>query len=301
MNATLPIRCVAFGESRVAYSYLGIYALATLPGMRSWACVTVALRPIAIPRSELAIRLSIHFVRRGRWGVPDRSLVWMVAVRSTRRVFPRWLGIQLCNALTEVSSHPRGLQDGAFAGTARSRGGAKCRVLHLHTVFSRCSEVILRKTSAPGVAGSRDRPAWSLRRVKACRMSERRRAVEADRFVPGQPDMWASSSSRRSSSPDTSRLTWSAEQNIDLFLQSQAHLDMRVGVFNTLVCWAALVRGALRTDRPRGLLLSSAHETVPTMLFGGVFLAEGARWNAKLGRGLSQTSSSLLYFLTALH
>jgi nitric oxide reductase NorE protein len=64
--------------------------------------------------------------------------------------------------------------------------------------------------------------------------------VEADRFVPRQPDMWAFVLFEA--------LVFTGyflvyvvrrSQNLDLFLSSQAHLDLRVGVFHTLVLLAS--------------------------------------------------------------
>src|SRR5262245_66289823 len=67
-----------------------------------------------------------------------------------------------------------------------------------------------------------------------------RETVEHDRFVPGQPDMWAFVLFEA--------LVFTAyftvyvvcrTRSLDLFLQSQAHLDLRVGVFHTLVLLAS--------------------------------------------------------------
>jgi len=131
--------------------------------------------------------------------------------------------------------------------------------------------------------------------------------VETGRFVPGQPDMWffvlfeallftgyfTVYVIRRTQSPD-------------LFLQSQAHLDLRIGVFNTLAllvsswsvarCVQAAREGSFRAARTNAYL---------TMLFGSVFLVSKVReWVAEIEKGFTFTTDeffSFYYFLTAIH
>jgi len=139
-------------------------------------------------------------------------------------------------------------------------------------------------------------------------MSEASRArVEVDRFVPGQPDMWAFVlfealvftgyflvyMVRRS-------------QNLDLFLQSQAHLDLRVGVFHTLVLLASSWSLARCVQNSReGSHRAALTNAFLTMLFGGVFLVSKVlEWTAKIDAGFGFTTDeffSFYYFLTALH
>ena len=130
------------------------------------------------------------------------------------------------------------------------------------------------------------------------------------RFVPGQPDMWAfvlfealvftayfivyaTSSSPPARSPD-------------LFLQSQAHLDLRVGVFHTLVLLASSWSVARCVQAAReGSFRAALTNAFLTMLFGFVFLVSKVlEWAAKIEEGFGFTTNeffSFYYFLTAIH
>ena len=127
------------------------------------------------------------------------------------------------------------------------------------------------------------------------------------RYVPGQPDMWVFVLFealvftgyfivyivRRTQSPE-------------LFLQSQAHLDLRVGVFNTLVLLASSwsVARCVQAARERSFRTASTNAFL-TMLFGFVFLVSKVlEWATKLGEGFGFTTDeffSFYYFLTAIH
>jgi hypothetical protein len=112
MNATLAYTMRRMSVSRAfAYSYLVIYALATLPGMliMGVACTVGAMRPDRDP-ALLSWLYDFAFLSfEGTMGVfLVGSLVWMAAVLLDRnRVFPKWFGyLNLCNALTEVVVAP---------------------------------------------------------------------------------------------------------------------------------------------------------------------------------------------------
>src|SRR5215470_9121802 len=125
--------------------------------------------------------------------------------------------------------------------------------------------------------------------------------------VPGQPDMWAFVLFEafvftsyfivyivfRTRSPG-------------LFLQSQAHLDLRVGVFNTLVLLASSwsVARCVQAARERSFRAALTNAFL-TMLFGFVFLVSKVlEWAAEIGRGFTFTTdafSSFYYFLTGIH
>ena len=127
------------------------------------------------------------------------------------------------------------------------------------------------------------------------------------RAVPGQPDMWvfvlfealvftayfAVYVVSRSRSPD-------------LFLQSQAHLNLGVGVFNTLVLlassWSVARSVQAARERSFGAALANAFLT---LLFGFVFLVSKVlEWTAEIGQGFTFTTDeffSFYYFLTAIH
>ena len=134
-----------------------------------------------------------------------------------------------------------------------------------------------------------------------------RERVEADRFVPGQPDMWAFVLFEA--------LVFTAyfivyvicrTRSLDLFLQSQAQLDLRVGVFNTLVLLASSwsVARCVQAARERSFRAALTNAFL-TMFFGFVFLVSKVlEWAAKLEQGFGFTTDeffSFYYFLTAIH
>ena len=134
-----------------------------------------------------------------------------------------------------------------------------------------------------------------------------RERVEADRFVPGQPDMWAFVLFEA--------LVFTGyflvyvvrrSQDLDLFLQSQAHLDLRVGVFHTLVLLASSwsVARCVQSSR-EGSYRAALTNAFLTLLFGAVFLVSKVlEWTAKIHEGFGFTTDeffSFYYFLTALH
>ena len=127
------------------------------------------------------------------------------------------------------------------------------------------------------------------------------------RFVPGQPDMWAFVLFeafvftayfivyvvRRTQSPE-------------LFLESQAHLELRVGVFNTLVLLASSwsVARCVQAARERSFRAATTNAFL-TLLFGFVFLVSKVlEWATKLEEGFGFTTNeffSFYYFLTGIH
>ena len=127
------------------------------------------------------------------------------------------------------------------------------------------------------------------------------------RFVPGQPDMWVFVLFealvftayftvyviRRTRSPG-------------LFLQSQAHLNLRVGAFNTLVLLASSwsVARCVQAARER-LFRAALTNAFLTILFGFVFLVSKIlECAAEIGQGFTLTTDeffSFYYFLTAIH
>jgi hypothetical protein len=122
MNATLAYTMRRMSVSRAfAYSYLVIYALATLPGMflMGIACTVGAMRPDRDPELMSWLYDFAFLSFEGTMGVfLIGSLVWMVAILLDRnRVFPKWFGyLNLCNALTEVVVAPAWIfKSGAFA------------------------------------------------------------------------------------------------------------------------------------------------------------------------------------------
>jgi hypothetical protein len=122
MNATLAYSMRRMSVSRAfAYSYLVIYALATLPGMliMGIACTVGAMRPDRDPQLMSWLYDFAFLSFEGTMGVfLIGSLVWMVAVLLDKNgVFPKWFGyLNLCNALTEVVVAPAWIfKSGVFA------------------------------------------------------------------------------------------------------------------------------------------------------------------------------------------
>jgi nitric oxide reductase NorE protein len=131
--------------------------------------------------------------------------------------------------------------------------------------------------------------------------------AEPARFVPGQPDMWAFVLFE--AFLFTAYFTvyvFSRAQSPDLFLRSQAHLDLRVGVFNTLVLLASSwsVARCVQAAREGSYRVATANAFL-TLSFGLVFLVSKVReWTVEIGQGFTFTSdefSSFYYFLTGLH
>jgi nitric oxide reductase NorE protein len=125
--------------------------------------------------------------------------------------------------------------------------------------------------------------------------------------VPGQPDMWAFVLFEAFVfTAYFSVYIFSRVRSHDLFLASQAHLDLRVGVFNTLVLLTSSLFVARCVQAARaGSYRAATTNAFLTMLFGFVFLVSKVReWAVEIGRGFTFTAnefSSFYYFLTAIH
>ena len=131
--------------------------------------------------------------------------------------------------------------------------------------------------------------------------------AEAARFVPGQPDMWAFVLFEGLVfSAYFTVYVFSRARNPQLFLESQAHLDLRVGVFNTLVLLASSwsVARCVQAARAGGYPAATRNAFL-TMLFGFVFLVSKLReWVVAIGHGFTFTAdefSSYYFFLTGIH
>jgi len=133
-----------------------------------------------------------------------------------------------------------------------------------------------------------------------------RRAGRAE-FIPGQPDMWAF-------------VLFEAfvftmyfvvymfyrTQSPELYLESQAQLDLRIGVFNTLVLLLSSWSMARCVQASReGAFRSASTNVFLTMLFGFVFLVSKVfEWVAEIEKGFTFSTNeffSFYYFLTAIH
>lgn len=127
------------------------------------------------------------------------------------------------------------------------------------------------------------------------------------RFVPGQPDMWAFVLF------ETLVFTsyWvvyliSRTRNLELYLHSQADLDLRIGVFNTIVLllssWS--VARCVQASRA-GAFRSALVNVFFTIFFGFVFLVSKVfEWVREIRMGNTFTSNEFFqhyYFLTGIH
>jgi nitric oxide reductase NorE protein len=126
-------------------------------------------------------------------------------------------------------------------------------------------------------------------------------------FVPGQPDMWLFVLFE--AFLFTAYFTvyvFSRAQSAAEFLASQAHLDLRVGVFNTLVLLASSWSVARCVQAAReGSFRTALTNLALTALFGSVFLVSKLlEWVAEVARGFTFTADgffSFYYFLTGIH
>lgn len=126
-------------------------------------------------------------------------------------------------------------------------------------------------------------------------------------FVPGQPDMWVFVLFE--ALVFTAYFTVyvvSRTHSPDSFLESQAHLNPRVGVFNTLVLLASSWSVARCVHAARECSFRTAlANALLTMLFGFVFLVSKVlEWAAGIAQGFTFTTDeffSFYYFLTAIH
>jgi nitric oxide reductase NorE protein len=133
------------------------------------------------------------------------------------------------------------------------------------------------------------------------------RAAEPARFVPGQPDMWAFVLFE--GLVFTVYFTVyvvSRTRNIDLFLESQTHLYLRVGVFNTLVLLASSwsMARCVQAARERSYRAALTNAFL-TLAFGfGFLVSKVLEWTSEIAHGYSFTTDeffSFYYFLTGIH
>ena len=127
------------------------------------------------------------------------------------------------------------------------------------------------------------------------------------KFVPGQPDMWMFVLF------ETLLFTGyfsvylvSRTQNRELYLQSQADLDLHIGVFNTIALllssWA--IARCVQAARA-GAYPSAIRNAYLTIFFGLVFLVSKIlEWIKKIRMGNTFTSNEFFqhyFFLTSIH
>jgi len=127
------------------------------------------------------------------------------------------------------------------------------------------------------------------------------------RFVPGQPDMWVFVLFEMLLFTGYfSVYLVSRTQNQDLYLQSQAHLDLRIGVLNTIALllssWA--IARCVQASR-EGAYRSALTNAFVTISFGFVFLiSKVLEWIKEIQMGNAFTSDDFFqhyFFLTSIH
>jgi nitric oxide reductase NorE protein len=134
--------------------------------------------------------------------------------------------------------------------------------------------------------------------------------VENDKrakFVPGQPDMWAFVLF------ETLVFTgyfgfylFYRARNPELFLHSQAHLDLRIGVLNTLVLLLSSWSVARCVQSARaGAYRAALRDVYITAAFAAVFLfSKVFEWARLVGMGNGLDSNDFFtyyFFLTGIH
>lgn len=127
------------------------------------------------------------------------------------------------------------------------------------------------------------------------------------RTVPGQPDMWmfVLFESLLFTAYFSVYLV-SRTQNPQLFLQSQSHLDLRIGVVNTIALllssWA--IARCVQASR-EGNYRSALTNVFLTISFGVIFLAgKIIEWVTQIRMGNTFTSDEFFqhyFFLTSIH
>ena len=134
-----------------------------------------------------------------------------------------------------------------------------------------------------------------------------RDANKPAKFVPGQPDMWAFVFFETLVfAAYFSFYLYYRTQSPELFLHSQAQLDLRTGVFNTLVLLLSSWSVARCVQSARaGAYRPALKDTFLTAFFGLAFLVskvfEWAR-QIRVGNGFASNDFfTYYYFLTGIH
>jgi len=130
---------------------------------------------------------------------------------------------------------------------------------------------------------------------------------KSEAYVPGQPDMWAFVLFESFLFTGYFLVYMVCRtQSPELFLRSQAELDLRIGTFNTLVLLTSSWTMARCVKAAReGSFPSASTNAFLTMLFGFVFLvSKVSEWAQEIRKGFGFSSNeffSFYYFLTAIH
>jgi nitric oxide reductase NorE protein len=127
------------------------------------------------------------------------------------------------------------------------------------------------------------------------------------KFVPGQPDMWAFVlfETLVFTSYFVVYLIFRT-QSPELYLKSQAQLDLRIGIFNTIVLLASSWAVARCVQAARdGAYRSALRNAFLTVSFGVVFLVSKVlEWVKQIRMGNGFTTNEFFqhyFFLTSIH
>ena len=134
-----------------------------------------------------------------------------------------------------------------------------------------------------------------------------RNTAGVSQYIPGQPDMWLFVIFE--AFVFTAYFTVYVVNRVldhQAFLQSQAQLDLRLGVLNTLILLTSSWSVARCVHAAReGAYPAALRNAFLTLLFGLVFLVSKVfEWTAKIQQGITFTTDyffSYYYFLTAMH
>ena len=130
---------------------------------------------------------------------------------------------------------------------------------------------------------------------------------EGGRFVPGQPDMWVfvfieSFLFTAYFAVYVLCRAWQPE----LYLESQSHLDLRLGTFNTIILLTSSWSMARCVHAARdGAYDAALRNAYLTAVFGVAFLfSKVLEWSVEIEKGFTYDTNqffSFYYFLTSLH
>jgi nitric oxide reductase NorE protein len=132
-------------------------------------------------------------------------------------------------------------------------------------------------------------------------------APDSIRIVPGQPDMWALVLFEALLFTSYFGVYLVCRtQNPDLYLHSQAQLDPRLGVFNTLVLLTSSWSMARCVQAAReGSFRAASKNVFLTLFFGVVFVGSKVfEWSREIQKGFGFSTDeffSFYYFLTGIH
>ena len=133
------------------------------------------------------------------------------------------------------------------------------------------------------------------------------RAVTPRQSIPGQPDMWVFVLFEGFVfTLYFAAYMFSRTREFDVFLQSQLHLNLYIGVFNTLILLTSSWSMARCVQAVReGSCDAAIKNTLLTIILGLVFVtAKVIEWKVEIDNGHTLTTNNFFcfyYFLTGIH